>query len=423
MADGEVRLRARVFSSRPTGDRALDLLDTQAITTEARLRAPAYPAKEWSITDDVLNLSDSASVAIANDDGEHSGKFDIGQRIEIEESDPAVANGRWVRHFTGRITAIESSSDVDSGSNILLTAMDLGWHLTSCHAKPLTNIKGIRFQRLLDLLIDPTWGFGQTNTERGNDLNRTLKHGRQVIVINHKPQLGAILPFIQVEPGQTPFEILKTYAAREGVLVNVSARGELVLFRPRYDTDPLYALQYHGSRDDQRRRNNIVGRPSVRKSIDGVYSEVECWSTVVIPPEVANTENPNEMFRHSTVTASPNPLPFFRRQVVSDGEAINEKLRTNRATWNLQMGLFNSTQYEAEFPAHSQGGAFFTSDTMIAMNDTIHGWTGAHYVQRVQRSLTLAGGQRTRLLLRKPGLLNPQLTRLDLGGGARKAAR
>lgn len=379
-------------------------------------------AKEWSITDDVLNVSDAASVSIANDDGEHSGKFKVGQRIEIDEQDPGAAEGRWVRHFTGRITAIESYSDLAGGSNILLSAMDLGWHLTSCHAKPLVNIKNIRFQKLLDLLIDSSWGFAPTNTERGNDLNRRLKHGRQVIVQNHKPVLGGILPFIQVEPGQAPFEILRTYAAREGVLINVGARGELIFFRPAYNTQASQSVHYHSSKEDARKKNNIVGRPTLRETIDGLYSEVQCWSTVVIPPEIVNSENPNEMYRHSTYKPSTNPLPFSRRHVFSDGEAINQRLRGNRALWKSQIDEFNSWQYECEFPAHSQNGGYFVSDTMITMNDSIHKISGAHYVQAVRRSLTLKDGLRSRLTIRKPGLLNPELTALDLGGGARKAA-
>jgi hypothetical protein len=42
-------------------------------------------------------------------------------------------------------------------------------------------------------------------------------------------------------------------------------------------------------------------------------------------------------------------------------------------------------------------------------------------VQRVRRSVTLREGTRTKLLIRKPGLLNPELDALRLGGGAKRA--
>lgn len=376
----------------------------------------AYLAKEWSITDDVLNVADSFACTIANDDGEASSIFEPGQKIIVAESDPAVANGKPVKHFTGRIVEVTEGSDLSGGSVIAISAMDLGWHLTSCKAEPLKQIKNRTFHQLLDICIDPSWGFGPTVA--GNDLNTRLKHGRQVIVINHKPQLGAVLPFIQIEPGQQPIDLIRTYAAREGFLVNVSADGGLVIFQPSYDGPILYSAHYHGSREDQRTRNNMIGRPQLRKSIDGMYSEVQCWSTVVIPSEVVNAENPNEMYRHSKVTASPNPLQFFRREVISDGEAINETLRKNRATFKMQLDAFNSWEYTAEFQGHSQGGAFFVSNTMISIDDTVHKVSGAYYVQAVRRSCTLAEGVRSRLTIRKP-ILNPQLQALS--SAARKA--
>lgn len=395
----------------------------QYIMTDPRHRASAntYPAKEWSVTDDMINISDTASVGIANDVGQAAGKFFRGDLIEIEESDPDVASGQWTRHFTGRVTGLETYTDFGGGSNLRIDAMDLGWHLTSCHATPLKNIKGIRFQKLLDILLDSSWELGRIVA--GNDLNRRLKHGRQIVIQNHKPVPGSILPFIQVEPGQSPFDLLRTYAAREGLLINVSARGDLLLFRPRYDTPPLYTAYFRPSNDPMHDLNNVIGRPSLKQVIDGLYSEVQCWSTVVIPPEIANKENPNEMYRHSSVLASPNPLPFHRLFVFSDSEAINDRLRKNRALWKLQMDAFNATQYTVDFAGHSQGGAFFVSDSMISVDDTMNAVSGGMYVQRAQRNNTVSAGATTSLLCRLPGLLNPELTTLDLdlGGGARKS--
>jgi len=429
-----VKCRIRI----PAGPAPFDLVDgnTQATTivvdSRATLAADVIPAKEWSITDDVLNLSDCASFSIANDDGENAGKFFVGQRIEMDESDPDVAGGQWCRMFTGRITMLKTYSDLHGGSNILVAAQDLGWHLTSCHAKPLVQIRNITFQKLLDILIDPTWGFGPTKGPEDKPLINKLKHGRQVIIQNHKPQLGAILPFIQIEPSQAPFDLLKTYAAREGLLINVDPNGSLVFFRPNYTKQPLYSVQYHSSRDSQRSKNNIIGTPSLEESIDGLYSQVDCWSTVVIPPEIQNTENPNEMYRHDFYKPATNPLPFFRRHVFSDPEAINPQLRKNRAIWKHQLDMFNSWTYEVEFPYHSQrvedgapgpGGARFASDNMIAVNDTVNKVPpGVYYVQAVQRSLTLKNGSRTKLTIRKPGLLNPELDSLELGAGSKGVA-
>lgn len=391
--------------------------------TGSRPDQPIFPCLEWSIVDDVLNISDTASVTVANPKGELTNRFKVGQKIEIDLSDDLVAGGRWIRSFTGRITRVRKSSSIQSGTVIMITAQDLGWHLTSCHAPPLLGLTRTTLVKLIKKLIDPTWGFAKAETSgdlEDNTLNRYLKQGRAGVQRAINPQLGAVLPYIQVEPGQTPFDILRTYLAREGLLLNVGARGQLVLFRPEYNrASPYSGIEFHA--DNRRIWNNVVGSSAVEESIDGYYSEAQCWSTVVMPPPVDDNTNPNAQYRKSVTTAIPNPLPFERLHVFSDGEAINEEMRERRAVFKLQFDAFNSWQYTADLVQHSQNGAFFTSDELMPVNDSVNEVNGLFYIQRVQRSFTLQGGTRTSLVLRKP-ILNPTLT-AQVGTGAKKAAK
>lgn len=388
------------------------------IDSTSRLSSTEFPAKEYVISDDVLNVADTATVSIANEDGVHTDKFVLGQMVRIDESDSDVANGQWTRQFTGRITTIEDYTDIQGGTNILLTAMDLGWHLTSCHARPLLNLRKLTIEGLIQQLIDPTWGFGTVTSDA--TMNTNLKHGRRVIQQNINPQLRAVLPFIQVEIGQAPWDILRPYAERAGLLINVGARGEIIFFRPTYTAPAQYTVEFHGSREAQRARNNVVGRPAVREGIDELYSEIQCWSTAVIPPKVGDTTNPNEQYRKTTYKPDSNPLPFQRLHAFMDGEAINQDLRRNRAIRKQQMGDFASWTYEAEFPSHSQNGGFFVSNRMVSVNDSVRKLSGAYYVQAVRRSVTLRDGAKSRLTIRKP-LLNPELGELNYGAGAKSA--
>jgi hypothetical protein len=428
----EVRLRARF----PAGGNLFDRLSIITDKQDLNSSDDALPAREWSVTDDVLNVSDSACFTVANEDGRNTGKFHLGQRVELDESDPDVANGQWVRHFTGRVTAIRTYTDVQGGSNIMVTCMDLGWHLTSSSAamfqknakgKPVrVQLRNKTFRQLIDAVVDTSWGFGKVVFD--GDENARLKHGRQVIVQNLNPQLGAILPFIQVEIGQTPYDLLSLYAAREGLLINVGARGELIFFRPNYKNQAIYEVHLHPSTSASRTKNNVVGAPSLSETIDGIYSQTQCWSTVVIPPAIQNTENPNEQYRHSEFTPSENPLPFARHLTFSDQEGINQTLRENRAKWKWQMGSFEAFLYEVELQGHSQNGGFFVSNTMVSVDDEINGLQGAYYIQSVRRSLTLRDGLKTQLKIRRPGLLDPTLNGLPstnkrLGGGSKKAAK
>jgi prophage tail gpP-like protein len=421
------RLRIRT----PSGGDPLQAMTVTGGASDDATFTNCIPAKEWCIEDDVLNVSDSLSFTVANDNGENAGKFRIGQKIIADEQHPDVAGGRWVRMFTGRITSLDIGSDAGGGSIIVVGAMDLGWHLTQCHAEALKNIKNIQFLRLLRMLLDATWGITLSDDPTTDAVQNTrLKHGRQVIVQGLNVQLKAVLPYIQVEPGQAPFDLIRLYAQREGVLVNVGARGELIFFRPDYNQQALYRVEYHSTTDPRRNTNNLIGRTALRESIDGLYSEVQCWSTIVISPKVGDTEDPNAAYRHTTYKPSTNPLPFHRRHIFSDGEAINDTLRKNRAIWKHQREAFGSWSYEVEFDRHHQvdshwgDAAFFVANTMISCDDTVNGVpSGSYYVQRVRRSVTLREGTRTKLLIRKPGLLNPELDALRLGGGAKRAAK
>jgi prophage tail gpP-like protein len=308
----------------------------------------------------------------------------------------------------------------------MLQVQDLGWHLTSCHAPPhmkeLTNVSLNELMRVGGLLIDQTWGFAPTDFGVGNDKNRTLNQGRLGIERYQNFHAGAILPFIQVEVGMAPFDILRSYAQREGFLINVGKRGDLIIFRPRYNQPPSYGegIIYRGVADGQ--CNNVIGSPRLRQTIDGLYSKVDCWSTILAASAAAQatTDNPNYQYLHDSYTPEENPLPFFRLATFMDQEAVSSRLRLMRAKWKQMMDHFNSWEYTVEVPGHSRAGDFFASDTMIQVVDTLAGLDGLYYVQRVSRSLRGGGqGARTRLTLRLPWLLDPALQKLS--GGAQRA--
>ncbi len=412
---------ARIRVRFPAGGSLPDELSVYFGAYDGPLGTGVIPGKEICVVDDMLCVADSLSFTIANVDGENTGKIVPGQRIEVDESDPAVAGGQWCRIFTGRTTRVRYSSSASEGSLVSVEAMDLGWHLTTCHARPLLKTDGGKLGQLISNLIEPTWGFASTTATVGNALNRSLKQGRQGVVRAQPRNPLDILPFIQVEPGQTAWDVLETYAKREGFLINVGAKGDVVLFQPDYTQDsPYETIQYHGSKDRSRNTNNLIGSPTLDLSLDGLYSSAECWSTVVVPTpaqQAAIAQNPNAQYTRSVYTPPSSPISFKRRFVVNDGEAINPTMRKNRAVNAFQMGEFNSWSYEVEVNRHSSNGTLFSSDSLCSVNDSVHQVTGAFYVQRVQKTLSERGGTRAKLTLRLPGELDPALL-AQVGAGA-----
>lgn len=359
--------------------------------------------KEWSVDDDILVLSDSLSFSIENDDGRYSGQFACGDGVVLHLSDSSVDGGAWKEQFRGRVTALDYTSDISGGSVIQVTCMDLGWHLVSTAGRPLQNIKSVKFSRLLELVLDTSWGFAGVRAQ--NDTNRRLKHGRTLILQVLNQVAGAPLSYIQIEPGQRVADILVLYAKREGMFVNVSADGYVQIFRPNYTDPALYNVRYHGSTEATRGQNNIVGRPRWSLKIDGLYTSVTCFSTVVQSQVDDMPDNPNEMYTRSTYTPTTAPLPFMRREVISDSEAISRSMRQQRAQWHYQRGIFDGDVYEVTFRGIAQGGAFYVSDTMCSVNDSVHRLNANRYVSAVRKSCTLSGGFTSTLRTHVPGTL------------------
>jgi prophage tail gpP-like protein len=389
---------------------------TLATVASGNAAAGGIPCKEWSIDDDILNMCDSAAVTVSNVDGENASMFSPGQQVALDLQNDSVASGQWVRSFTGVVTRVNETSNEHGGSNIQLTMMDNGWYLTNCKAPPLLQIGKRTLAQLFAEVIEPTWGI--TQIVSSNNLNVSLKRGRQAVEQAVSPTQGAILPFVQVEPGQTVADVVGLYCQRLGLLINAGADGSIVLFTPNYGQQALFQATYRpGALSGS---NNLVGSVSFERTIDGLYTQTQCWSTSVLSPQQqgnSDATNPNASFRHATYNPPELPVPFVRREVISDGEAINQQLRLNRAVWKFQMGLFQSWRYECEFDTHQQNGSFFVSDSMIGVQDDVHGLSGVYYVQSVRRSQTLGEGSRTKLVIRRPWLLNPSLNSLNPDAG------
>jgi prophage tail gpP-like protein len=430
MADPKLRIRLPGSTGIP------------AVTVSAGQRASVgqyysdiLPAIEWCVFDDMLTVSDSMSFTVANSDGANAGVFLPGRRVEVDASDDGVNGGSWTRVFTGRVIDVTYGSDLAGGSTIVVSCMDLGWHLTSCCAPPLQTTNGIKLNQLVASLIDSTWGFQTTASSPtvtvGDVLNRRLKQNARTAAQRNQPRNREdVLPPIQVEPGQTPWAILEEYFRREGYLLNVGAMGDLVIFQPDYTPPGKYpSIEYHGSTEARRKMNNVEGRPSLRLSLNGLYSEFQVWSTIAVPnikQQADIVQNPNASYLVDKYASNSNALPFFRRQVTVDSEAITHTMRINRAVFGFQMGQFESTTYECTVMGHSarpdkdSDAVFWVAGDMISVNDTINGpTTGAWYIQRVEKQWSLHGGAKTKLTLRLPRL-DPQL-QARFGGGAQRA--
>lgn len=421
---GNVEARVR-FQSARAGQATVSVVGGE--TSSVSGSTSEIPCLEWCIDDDCMNIADSASFTIANVDGENTGVLSPLQLAVLEVRDPAVAAGQWVPAFKGRVLRLVHKSDEKSGTVIMVEMMDLGWHLTRCKATPFVSTKSGTIDQLIQKLIDPTWGISRSAVTHGNVKNRSLRQGRLGVELQLVPEVQKQLILIQVEIGQTPMMILQTYAARIGLLINVGVQGDIILFQPDYrQQQPYDRVEYHKSTEGSRFRNNVVGTPTLDVSGEGLYTQVVCYATVVAP-NIQQTkqqlQDPNAQFQASSYSPTSNPCPFTRIEHFMDPEAVGDQMRKNRAIWKSQTDQFNAWSYTVELEGHSSGGAFYSSDTMIGVSDTVHQVEGSFYVQKVRRWQSLSAGTRTQLTLRLPWLLNPSLQRQIGGAGVVKTAQ
>jgi prophage tail gpP-like protein len=283
--------------------------------------APGPGIAQYSYESDVLQLGDPVSLVLPNPHGELNGKLRRGDALELYIADPEVAGGVGIRKLKGLITSRRASASTDSGSTVTLGGADLGWHLANNAAPLWFRLRGVTFKRLLERVLDKSWGFSGVRTE--NDTNRRLKLGRAGVIQAIQGSIDQLIPPIQIEPGELIADTLILFAKRERKLVNVSADGYLQIWSPAKNSRPLYSFEFHRTSNGGRKSN--VLRAAVAEDIQGVFTDVICVGQVVQPPNLGDSTNPNEGSFRGRYKPDPSPLPFVRRITFSDGEQLTRK--------------------------------------------------------------------------------------------------
>jgi prophage tail gpP-like protein len=359
--------------------------------------------KDYCYISDVLGLGDPFSCTVPNPDGQYSSLISKGATVKVYMADPAVRGGSDTLMFTGVVVSRDFMSD-SQGSRMRVTCADLGWHLQNNTAPVWLNLRGLKWEVLLTRLIDSSWGFAGTSV--GLRLNNPrLKLGRagaQLQIGSESNAYPAVLPRIQVEPGETCADVLIKYARLSKLLVNVTGDGYLMVYTPNYATKNFYAFEYHKSTEKDRDKNNLQS-VTINDSIQGVYTDVSCYSVVLVQ-NYAVTNNVNQGHYHGDYH-HPADLPFVHRLSFADAEQMSRPQAVNRAEWKAKRGKFDSWKYEVVVTGHQQGGSYFIPNVMCSVNDTVHGVKGNYYVQSVKMERSSSGGTQTTLTLREPNLL------------------
>lgn len=361
---------------------------------------------EYAIDANALTLSDCFSAKVANPYGARTKEINEGDPVSVVVSDPRVRGGAKVQILTGIITDVDEESADGTGTVWNLSGADLGWHIVNNCGPLWLSLSGLTFGKMMDKVLDPSWGF-RTPTQLDNLNNRKISQGRQGI-LNARAPVDTFIPPICFESGDMIADKLITYARRAKHLVGVTVDGYLSIYRPDYTTESVGTLHYHKPSESTRALNNVK-RARIRKSIEGLYTDVVCVGSVVVESVLPDRYNPHAgNFRG--YFSDPSVLPFKRLLTFSDSDVgvdgPNIPQATARAEWKAKRGMFDSWTAEYTFRGHVINGTFFAPDTMIAVEDSVHGISGVYYVVARKFARSISGGTTTVLTLKKPNLLS-----------------
>lgn len=345
--------------------------------------------KDYAIKDDVIGLGDDFCLTVANPDGRHTDQILDGARCRVWMQDPRVQNGAPILQLKGVIVRQRVQVSPSGGMEILVQGADYGWHLQNNDGPPLFNMEGVTLDYFLQHVIDPSWDFGPAILT-DNEENRKLNQGRLGLTRVIQKAARAILPPIQIEPGQNIAQILIEYAKREQLLVNVTSDGSLALFRPNYGQPISCSFDFHPSTSDERVRNNVK-MPVLDRSIEGLYTDVSCFTTRVRPDRTQDTHNFNEG-RIRGDYQNLDTLPFRRRRTFTDQEQIGQAKADARARWMYLRGLHDSWTLTFTVAGHVQNGLYYAADTMCDLRMPAFGVERSGYITSVQKCRKMARG-------------------------------
>lgn len=370
---------------------------------------------ELDFSSDMMIVGDEQNLTISNHRGKYTGKLPLGSLVSLFMSHPDVSGGaQTLRHY-GRIIRREAESSTAAGNVIKLTTADLGWHLAKCCAPLWFNLAKGTDRDLLDpersrpgrtgrknFFIDPS--FGLKGFRGSNKVDRQRKQTLAAERARTQNETETIFA-VQVEPGDLILDKQLEYSKRHNLLINVSPDGYVQAWNPDYKREASYKIIRRGG------ESNVISGKRIEDATTE-YTEVECvGEQFAWEADNDDATSPNAGKKRGKFTSAMAPegqkssLPFMHRHTFADPDMYEKKYAQQHAEWVYKRGLFDSFSLEYVVLDHHQGGLWWESDTMVAVNDEDLGVVGNFYCQRVHSQVSPRSGNITTILLRKPGLL------------------
>jgi hypothetical protein len=363
---------------------------------------------EFSYSSDVLAVGDECSFVIVGDrTGERIKALRMGATVQLFLRNPAVNGGNRTLKHLGLIT--DRKTSLKQGT-IRVTSADLGWLLVNCSAPLWRSLRKATFGDLVDpsslhTFIDKSFGFAGLRIDDANLKNRSLKLGKAQAVAQQQRVLDPAYA-IQIEAGDSQYDVMSKYAQRFNRLIGVSVDGYIQVWNPDYNRPPAYQLRVDTS-------NTAVIECEQIDTIMTRYTDVVCVGEIVGYQGGQDVNDPNAGHRRGAFY-NRNILPFHRLFTFGDGEMWNRDMAKKQAEWRYKRGMYDAhylaisvvDHYQA-LPGPLQGASWYESDQMIRVTIPSLGLVDAlYYVGSAVCESTVREGDITHLNLRLPYFLS-----------------
>jgi prophage tail gpP-like protein len=395
--------------------------------------AGARGAETFSVTSTLTNLSDGWTLDLPITAEVNADIPDLNVHrfmpIKLAHADPRVDGGKPVPFVMGVCTRVEHHCS-DGASVLRLSGYDLGKLLDSC-AKPWQRLRGLTLGAIIDKLLDPSWlarnrtddwgirGVTGLNRDRVLKLGQRVSFGRQAVQADVGKVYGQLMPPLQTEVGETVGDLINRYArltgltSSQGSFANVSADGFVQVFNPdSYKDDPaLYVFEDHLDE-----RNFRIKKSSLILDGEDLYSEYDCYGSVIAPPQQYNLDritNPNagRFFGQSTQDVlGPDGNRIYRRHTFSDAEQYQQGFARVRADWRRRQSLYKEVLIRLTVQGHSMPGPDgrwrpLVEGNIAELNSTRLRIQGRFMIEHVTKHQNATIGTESDVVLRKLGLL------------------
>lgn len=319
----------------------------------------------WSVDSDLLVASDAFELEL------HTGtavtlppEVAEGATCQLQLGDDTV--------LTGRLDEVEH--EVARGTHtVRITGRDLAGFLVDC-STPFVSMRDASLQQIIDEVAKPL-GISRVRLDAKG---------------------AAVRRRVQIQPGQSAWEVLQQVAEASGLWPWVEPDGTLVVAGPDYAAAPVGRLQLQV----EGQANNIE-RLSLRRSIAQRYSEI----TVLGQHGAFDAEDWGSDRTSLKAKAQDEALArrgIFRPRVVVAGDCDSHNLATSRAKKLLADSLMEGFELRAVVPGwRASGGAVWAPGQRVEVVSDPHGLDGVYFLMARTLRLTRQHGAITELRLRE----------------------